>query len=93
MKKPGLSVLKRIGLGVAGLGLVAAVINGLQRANERSEEPEDQDITQPDPLSAELRRCSELPREEAIDDESCQRAWVLNRQRFFGQHFPEPAKD
>lgn len=94
MKPAALPGSKRIAAAIAGLALLAVLIGGLQRAGEQAADvPEEQSAAEPDPLSAELRRCSRLTRDEAMDDERCQRAWVLNRQRFFGPYFDETEKD
>lgn len=80
-------LLKRLLAGLAGLAFVLAIICGFYEAAQ-SPEPSGPDsglLAPPDPLSAELRRCSALPQTEAMDDKLCRRAWILNRQRFFGQ--------
>lgn len=78
-------LLRRLGIGLSGLGLVIAVAIGFVRSDppERSAADEAR-LVEPDPLSAELRRCATLPHKDAMEDQACQRAWVLNRQRFFG---------
>jgi conjugative transfer region protein TrbK len=38
----------------------------------------------PDDLSAELRRCSALARQDA-EDQRCEAVWTENRRRFFGR--------
>ena len=86
MNKSALPVLKRLCVGLVGLALVYTLVSGLYRASQRQAETSDIDLgfIEPDPLSVELRRCSRLPHTEALEDTLCQRAWVLNRERFFG---------
>jgi conjugative transfer region protein TrbK len=38
-----------------------------------------------DDLSAELKRCSKLEPQDAVEDSRCQAVWEENRRRFFGQ--------
>lgn len=80
-------LLKRVAVGMAGLALVIGIAAGFFRAVQVPEvgDPVASQLAAPDPLSAELRRCSTLPQSKAMDDTTCRRAWILNRQRFFGQ--------
>ncbi|NCP44610.1 MAG: putative entry exclusion protein TrbK-alt [Sphingomonadales bacterium] len=80
-------LLKRALAGIAGLALVIGVAGGIYRAMQFEDvgDPDSGLLAEPDPLSAALRRCSALPHLEAMDDETCRRAWILNRQRFFGE--------
>ncbi|MEH6755909.1 MAG: putative entry exclusion protein TrbK-alt [Parasphingorhabdus sp.] len=80
-------LLKRVAVGMAGLALVIGIAAGFFRAvgSPEASGPAASHLAQPDPLSVELRRCSSLPQSKAMDDTKCRRAWILNRQRFFGQ--------
>lgn len=80
-------MLKRVLAGLAGLALVIGIAGGFYRAIQFEEvgNPDSCHLAEPDPLTAALRRCSALPHLEAMDDETCRRAWILNRQRFFGE--------
>jgi len=80
-------LLKRLAVGLLGLALITAFVSGAKRALERSDDaPQTLSAPAPDdPISAELQRCSGLTNEEAMADKKCRRAWILNRQRFFGQ--------
>jgi len=98
MKKPSILTIKRVLVGLAGLLFVIWIASNLQNAGQRSmlADKDDFPLVEPDPLSAELRRCSRLPHVKAMEDELCQRAWVLNRERFFGssgEHLSAPDTD
>jgi len=86
MKKPNILTIKRLAFGLAGLLFVIWIVNNLHNAGQRPAlaDKDELPLVEPDPLSAELRRCSRLPHIKAMEDELCQRAWVLNRERFFG---------
>lgn len=94
MKRQPVAVFRRLAIGFFGIGLAIALVSGVHRYSERqASQPDGTPQTAPsDPISEELGRCSALTNEEAMDDERCQRAWILNRQRFFGQ-YPELIKD
>lgn len=86
MKCDIVPILKRLGVAMAGLAVIYAIVSGIHNARKRQARTAEigTAYVPPDPLSAELRRCSGLPHSEAMEDELCRRAWVLNRQRFFG---------
>ncbi|MEE9433703.1 MAG: putative entry exclusion protein TrbK-alt [Sphingorhabdus sp.] len=95
MKKPSILAVKHVAFGLAGLLFVIWIVNNLHEAGQRPAlaDKDDLAIVEPDPLSAELRRCSRLPHVKAMEDELCRRAWVLNRERFFGssgEHLSAP---
>ena len=88
MKQDRLPVFQRLAAGLLGIGVVIAIASGAHRAAQRqaSQPKPASEAASNDPLHEELHRCSALTVEKAQADERCQRAWILNRQRFFGQH-------
>lgn len=94
MRKQPLPVFRRLAVGLLLLGFIIATLSGVHRFQERQNaEPEQQEQpSDPDPISTELKRCSALTNDEALADKGCRRAWILNRQRFFGKN-PELLDD
>jgi conjugative transfer region protein TrbK len=46
-----------------------------------------------DPLATELARCRTITPEQNASDDTCRRAWVESRRRFFARSSPRPMND
>jgi len=46
-----------------------------------------------DPLASELARCRTITPEQNASDDTCRRAWVESRRRFFARSSPRPMND
>jgi conjugative transfer region protein TrbK len=78
---------------VALLAVFMATLSAINRRPDNPVEPDPQSVSNPDDLSAELRRCRALGPGEA-DEARCQAAWGESRRRFFGRParpLPPPA--
>lgn len=69
---------------IASLAVFMATLSAINRRPENPVEPDPQSVSNPDGLSAELRRCRAIGPADA-DEARCQAAWGESRRRFFGR--------
>ena len=65
------------------MALFMATLSAINRRPDEPSEPDPQSMSNPDDLSAELRRCRALGPQDA-DEAHCEVVWGERRRRFFG---------
>lgn len=83
--------LARLGaVAFVAVAVTATAIEMTRKDDRQDSQPtQARAVTEPDPLNAELARCSGMG-EAGPRDPSCLRAWDENRKRFLGQSVPAP---